>query len=512
MKKWATCALLVAFTFSTSPAFAGVLPTSDPNKTSFTAIVDSGTSQNRVSGAASEILPVCAPSQQSWCISSLEVDFGNNKFVPAKFYKYVDNGVRPDSLAVQVFPEKSAISLWTAKRPDGTDALVAVHSVLAPNLFSSSIYSVKEVKSNVKDDIWGSLNNGLADYRLSNPGYVDDCAYVSQGICGQRISSQGSIYRLTQFVSNDYATWFAGRLIGSTYLGTKISDTQTKLVTTGAPVKVPEVIKEEPGVDRLVASGCTDPVQYAKDHPHVDQRTLDSLCAQAKFSYEMCFPENKWPVGSSMRVECSLQTRMNSFYFAITPFTNNFALLNLYLTSLPSSTRDSEIWTFQSAGSVHSSMCLENGNFLGAINTNALVFDAYPPLLINGQLNYRVSSPHLNTQNVENVGAYELQLNSDVLRCMYNFTKAPIEVKVSVTSEDGVAQIATTNWSESNGISRLTIAGFHYSSPKIQVAFTQSPEVTKIIAKPKTIVCIKGRTSKKVSGLEPKCPTGYKRK
>jgi hypothetical protein len=157
-------------------------------------------------------------------------------------------------------------------------------------------------------------------------------------------------------------------------------------------------------------------------------------------------------------------------------------------------------------------MCLENGNFLGAINTNALVFDAYPPLLINGQLNYRVSSPHLNMQNIENIGAYELQLNSNVLRCMYNFTRAPIEVRVTVTSEDGVAQVATTNWSESNGISRLTIAGFHYSSPKIQVAFSQNPEVAKVVTKAKTIVCIKGRSSKKVTSVDPKCPVGYKKK
>lgn len=32
------------------------------------------------------------------------------------------------------------------------------------------------------------------------------------------------------------------------------------------------------------------------------------------------------------------------------------------------------------------------------------------------------------------------------------------------------------------------------------------------VAKIKTITCIKGKASKKVSGLSPKCPTGYKKK
>ena len=38
------------------------------------------------------------------------------------------------------------------------------------------------------------------------------------------------------------------------------------------------------------------------------------------------------------------------------------------------------------------------------------------------------------------------------------------------------------------------------------------PELGKSVAKIKTITCLKGKASKKVSGLTPKCPSGYKKK
>ena len=37
-------------------------------------------------------------------------------------------------------------------------------------------------------------------------------------------------------------------------------------------------------------------------------------------------------------------------------------------------------------------------------------------------------------------------------------------------------------------------------------------ELTKTVGKIKTISCVKGKASKKVSGLNPKCPSGYKKK
>jgi hypothetical protein len=37
-------------------------------------------------------------------------------------------------------------------------------------------------------------------------------------------------------------------------------------------------------------------------------------------------------------------------------------------------------------------------------------------------------------------------------------------------------------------------------------------QLEKLAAKIKTISCVKGKTTKKVSGLTPKCPSGFKKK
>jgi hypothetical protein len=51
----------------------------------------------------------------------------------------------------------------------------------------------------------------------------------------------------------------------------------------------------------------------------------------------------------------------------------------------------------------------------------------------------------------------------------------------------------------------------------IRAKLTQEAEVapvvaTKVSAKKSTITCTKGKTTKKVSGVKPKCPAGFRKK
>jgi hypothetical protein len=41
---------------------------------------------------------------------------------------------------------------------------------------------------------------------------------------------------------------------------------------------------------------------------------------------------------------------------------------------------------------------------------------------------------------------------------------------------------------------------------------TPAPTPTKAVVKATTITCIKGKTTKKVTAVNPKCPSGYKKK
>jgi hypothetical protein len=101
------------------------------------------------------------------------------------------------------------------------------------------------------------------------------------------------------------------------------------------------------------------------------------------------------------------------------------------------------------------------------------------------------------------------------------FTKAPISASVSITG--GSDQIiATTVVNEKNGWLKLAAYGFTYSEKVLQVKLTQevvvqpTPTATAtskpVVAKKVTITCVKGKTSKKVTAVKPKCPTGFKKK
>ena len=123
-------------------------------------------------------------------------------------------------------------------------------------------------------------------------------------------------------------------------------------------------------------------------------------------------------------------------------------------------------------------------------------------------------------------GSYDLVLRSEFARCLYGFTTAPIRAKVSVVSTDGSTQdIATESLREDATRQWLYLSAknFTFSSPTIKVKLTQdapapqaTPEATKKtspapIAK-KTITCIKGKTTKKVTATNPACPKGYTKK
>jgi hypothetical protein len=121
-------------------------------------------------------------------------------------------------------------------------------------------------------------------------------------------------------------------------------------------------------------------------------------------------------------------------------------------------------------------------------------------------------------------------MSSKVARCIYGFTQAPISATVSVTSDAGTQSAATVVVNERNSWLSLGAYNFTYSSPTIRIKLTQdavvdsptppsttTPKIAiatpkKEIAVKKTITCIKGKTTKKITGVNSKCPKGFKKK
>ena len=223
-------------------------------------------------------------------------------------------------------------------------------------------------------------------------------------------------------------------------------------------------------------------------------------------------------------------------------------LMNAFLPAIgDKATRTTGYWSYSALNAWNQpaiQKCSDGtGDLAGVVTTNALTYSAGPPTFNKdtGSLEYKVASPHFEASGAEASGSYDLVLKSDVARCIYGFSKAPIKAEISITSQDGAKKVATTIVNESNGWLNLSARGFTFSSPTIQVKLSQeapapvptptptvvaTPEPTPtpvevaapapilkpVAAKKITITCVKGKTIKKVTAIKPTCPAGYKKK
>lgn len=144
----------------------------------------------------------------------------------------------------------------------------------------------------------------------------------------------------------------------------------------------------------------------------------------------------------------------------------------------------------------------------GIVSTNSTAYSAGPPEFKDGTLNYQVSAPHFNTDgSTPFKGNYNLVMRSDTARCIYSFSKAPINATISILSSEGVTDISTSTLKEANGWLYLSANNFEFSAPVIRIKLSQDAPIAKT-----TITCKSWKTTKKVTGIKPTCPKGFKLK
>ncbi len=155
----------------------------------------------------------------------------------------------------------------------------------------------------------------------------------------------------------------------------------------------------------------------------------------------------------------------------------------------------------------------------GVVSTNAAQYLDGPPTFnkSDGFLDYKVAAPHFTSTGEVFKGSYDLVMSSDVARCLYGFSNAPIGATVSIVSADGEPSVATTLVREKNNWIFLQANNFTFSTPTVRVQFTQEAPAKPVIvpiAKVKkiSITCVKGKTSKKITAIKPTCPPTYKKK
>jgi hypothetical protein len=171
-----------------------------------------------------------------------------------------------------------------------------------------------------------------------------------------------------------------------------------------------------------------------------------------------------------------------------------------------------------------------NSNLSAVLGTNATTYLDGPPVFNreSQSLDYRVSAPHLMPDGSKTIGTYDLAIDASVARCIYGFSNAPVSATISVVGEDGENRVAATTVRERDGWIYLSASGFTFSTPTLRVKLTQDKVVTEPTkpiepikepvlisnesSKKKTITCVKGSKTKKVNGVKPKCPKGFKKR
>lgn len=173
-------------------------------------------------------------------------------------------------------------------------------------------------------------------------------------------------------------------------------------------------------------------------------------------------------------------------------------------------------------------------NIAGFISTNAATYDLRPPIFntTSQTLDYQVAAPHLLPNGEVLQGEYDLQIQSEVARCIYGFSKAPITASVSITRDSETVRFVSSAMSESDDWIKLSVGGFTYSNPVIGVRLIQAESPTQeeksplknqptvdsetVISQPSVIApkklkeCKKGKKSIQIFTIK-KCPKGFKR-
>lgn len=176
------------------------------------------------------------------------------------------------------------------------------------------------------------------------------------------------------------------------------------------------------------------------------------------------------------------------------------------------------IWKFGNGLGVGTgSSCFnDKTKLLGLVTTSSSTYSPAPPTFDGTSLNYQVGGAHFLADGTTlNRGSYDLAIRSDFARCLYGFSSAPIQASVSVISVDGSTQNVATEVVRQDKAKEwiyLSAKNFTYSAPTIKVKLTQEPMVTKKVQVKTTISCTNGKIVKKVSGVKPTCPKGFKKK
>ena len=169
------------------------------------------------------------------------------------------------------------------------------------------------------------------------------------------------------------------------------------------------------------------------------------------------------------------------------------------------------------------------------VTTNAIYQDVPKWNAATESIDLKLWASHLKRDGSLNRGFYELRISEKLAKCFWGLdvssnTKARVIISYPGSGEEAVVETVVTLFQK--GVFIVQATNFTFSSPTIKTRILQqnpildsSPKVpineaenttgaavTKSGAKKTSITCVKGKITKKVVAVKPKCPSGYKKK
>ena len=420
-------------------------------------------------------------------------------------------------------PAGGGLSIWKSseKNADGSDRLYAAH-ILLRYIATSSRQSGEAADKIVLSDFKGQIY----PVSLKSGSICKEFAIGTQCINSANFAGNEKL-AVTLRMNKDLTGWIFGRMQNSEFSVTSLDASYNKIRIGGDVTLVPELAAK---VAKSEISKDPKLEKYLRDFFTVG-RVGVSVPNPGSGSF------NDGGVGGNTSttyagfLDAQTTTRLISVNF------EKFALFAAFEDQLkpfsPAASNNgrnilretnSIFWNFGANAYLGNNKCSSDKTKLhGLVVTNASIYENGPPEFKDGSLNYRVAGVHNNLDGSEFKGRYTYIVRSDTARCYYGFSAAPIEARVEVISANNASQVASVLVSEKDGFIKLQADNFTFSSPTIKMKLSQATEVAQtkpvelaptksVPQKSSVITCIKGKISKKISGVSPKCPSGYKKK
>ena len=487
------------------------------------------------------VIPYCQAEIDTNCVVDFGVINSSGVRTSAKFSRYFpykaqnqylgNNSLQlPSGYAGSIFeipsaPHDGGTSYYVAATLQGGGSSTSGFGK-NPWSFAARVYPVQ-----LQPDQGSGMDpNNLVDagYSLNNRGRSDGSKYwgtaapgfnghqfcvanaVHEGLCAARFAFPADLrFYLKVRLQQNLAGWMHGRIANPEISVNKVG-TNSELEVIADPVAVPVVYKMYNYQDM--------PAELKSKY---DVTTGNYLSPSVSGEPGGRSGPSTDPLKRNVIIESEASSPIGMEQLKLwLPYVNDQAAALLSYWSV----RSLGSWEMNGANRCFS----DNSNITGIVTTNSTQYSAGPPAFEanSGVLNYKVASPHFTTKHEVFKGTYDLIMRSDVARCVYGFSNAPVKADISVTSADGSAQVVSTTLNESNGWLHLSANGFEFSAPQVNVKLTQdvpvakptetqstqAPVASKSTVKQSTITCVKGKVSKKVTAVKPVCPTGYKKK